>query len=141
MKRLILLVLLLASTLSCQLTNVLSLSATPTRPRPTATPPIARAVAIPDPTPAPPTEPPPVAATIRVDSLRVRAAPNTTAAILDRLNRGDTVQVVGRDATGDWLQIRLPRDPNARGWIASAYADLSAPLDTLPVITTSRPYP
>jgi hypothetical protein len=74
--------------------------------------------------------------------LRVRAAPNTNAAIVDRLNRGDTVQVVGRNATNDWLQIILPRDPNARGWISAAYADLSAPIQTVPLVTSApSPYP
>jgi len=144
MKRFLLL-LLVASTLGCQVTNLLStFSPTPTaRPRPTATPPVARAVAAPEPTIPPSTQPPPpVTATIRGDSLRVRAAPNTNAAIVDRLNRGDTVQVVGRNATNDWLQILLPRDPNARGWISAAYADLSAPIDTLPLVPSeTRPYP
>lgn len=145
MKRFALLTLLLASTLGCQLTNLIAnFSPTPTRPRPTATPPLARAVAVPEPTvPPPPIQsPPPVIATIRGDSLRVRAAPNTNAAILDRLNRGDTVQAVGRNASNDWVQVLLPRDPNTRGWIAAAYVELSVPIDTLPLVpSTPVPYP
>lgn len=148
MKQFKICVLLLTSILllSCQITDlVLSFSPTPTptaRPRPTATPPVAKVVAPPPaPTAPPPTAPPqPVNATIRENNLRVRAAPNTSAAILDRLNKGDTVQAVGRNASNDWLQILLPRDPNARGWISAAFADLSAPIDTLPLVET-RPYP
>lgn len=144
MKRSAILVLLVVGTLSCQFTNLLAnFSPTPTRPRPTATPPVARVVTAPEPTVPPPTQPPPpVTATIRGDSLRVRAAPNTNAAIVDRLNRGDTVQVVGRNATNDWLQIILPRDPNARGWISTAYAELGVPIETLPLVSAvPAPYP
>ncbi len=149
MKRFKIWVLLATSVLllSCQLTNVFSsLSPTPTptaRPKPTATPPVARVVAPSEPTAAPPTEPPPpVAATIRENNLRVRAEPNTTAAILERLNKGDSVQVVGRNASNDWLQILLPRNPNERGWISAAFADLSVPIDTLPLAPAApRPYP
>lgn len=143
MKRSVILVLLLASILSCQLTNLIAnFSPTPTRPRPTATPPVTRVAVAAVPTVVPPTEPPPpVTATIRGDSLRVRAAPNTNAAILDRLNRGDTVQVVGRNATNDWLQILLPRDPNARGWISAAYVELGVPIGTLPLAPSASPYP
>lgn len=147
LKKSALLILLLASTLSCQLTNLLSnFSPTPTptaRPRPTATPPVAQVVAPPAPTAAPPTAPPqPISGTIRENSSRVRAAPNANAAILERLNKGDTVQVTGRNDSNDWLQIILPRDPNARGWISATLVNLSAPIDTLPLAPPApRPYP
>jgi hypothetical protein len=72
----------------------------------------------------------------------VRAEPNTNAAIVDRLNKGDNIQVVGRNASNDWVQIILPKDPNARGWIAATLVNLSAPIDTLPLAPpASRPYP
>ncbi|MCI0478115.1 MAG: SH3 domain-containing protein, partial [Anaerolineales bacterium] len=112
MKRSKFFVLLLTSVLivSCQLTDLVSVfapTATPTaRPRPTATPPVAKIIASPPaPTLPPPTAPPqPVPGTIRENSSRVRAEPNTNAAILDRLNKGDKIQVVGRSPSNDWVQ-------------------------------------
>ncbi|MBM3127884.1 MAG: SH3 domain-containing protein [Chloroflexi bacterium] len=150
MKRSKILVLLLTSVLivSCQLTDLVAVfapTATPTaRPRPTATPPVARVIASPPaPTLPPPTAPPqPVPGTIRENSSRVRAEPNTNAAILDRLNKGDAVQVTGRNAANDWVQIILPKDPNGRGWIAATLVNLNAPIDTLPLAPPApRPYP
>jgi hypothetical protein len=150
MKRSTLLLFVFAGSLmlSCQLTDLVALvspTATPTaRPRPTATPPVAK-VAAPSPAPTvpPPTAPPqPVPATIRENSSRVRAEPNANAAILDRLNKGDNIQVVGRNASNDWVQIILPKDSNGRGWISASLVNLSAPIDTLPLAPpASRPYP
>jgi uncharacterized protein YgiM (DUF1202 family) len=104
-----------------------------------------KAAIIPTPAPtAPPlptVTPAPVTATA-TDNLRVRATPSTTAQILDRLNQGDTAQVVGRTAAKDWLYIKLPSDPNKRGWISAQFATTSAPIDTLPIISPSgQPYP
>lgn len=150
MKRFTIPLLLIAAglILSCQLTDLVSVfapTATPTaRPRPTSTPPVAK-IAAPSPAPTvpPPTAPPqPVPATIRENASRVRAEPNTNGAILDRLNKGDKVQVVGRSPSNDWVQIIMPKDPNARGWISVSLVDLSAPIDTLPLAPpASRPYP
>lgn len=141
MKRVDALLLVVTSALlACQITNLFtSLSPTPTptaRARPTATAPIAQAVAPPTELPAaPPTEPPqPVPATITGDNLRVRAQPNTNAAIVARLNKGDAVQVTGRTAANDWLQIFQIQKPEVRGWISAQYAQVNGSLDTIPVL-------
>ena len=100
-----------------------------------------------------PTQPPlptsttaPIIATITTDNLRVRSAPSTSGTIVDKLNRNDKIQVVGKNVAGDWLQIPLPSNPDARGWISAQFAQLSGPSDSLPVVgpgapATPRPYP
>lgn len=139
--------------LACQLDSLLSATAptaTSTR-APTATrtviPTVPVAVAIvPTAPPAPTVTPAPIVATITTDNLRVRSAPSTSGAIVDKLNKNDKIQVVGKNVAGDWLQIPLPSNPNSRGWISAQFAQLSGPLDSLPVVgpgapPTSRPYP
>jgi uncharacterized protein YgiM (DUF1202 family) len=130
--------------LGCQTLNLLSaLSPSPTptaRPKPTATELIAQAVAPPTELPAaPPTEAPPLMATIKENNLRVRAAPNANAAVVDHLNKGDTVQVVGRTTANDWLQISQPQKPDKGGWIAAQYAQVNGSLDTVPIAQPGQP--
>ncbi|MEW5718290.1 MAG: SH3 domain-containing protein [Chloroflexota bacterium] len=135
--------------LGCQITNLLtSLSplATPTptaRPRATATELIAQVVAPPiEPSTAPPTEAPqPVTATITGDNLRVRAQPNTNAAIVDRLNKGDSAQIVGRTAANDWLQILRAQTPDTPGWISAQFAQVNGSLDAVPVVEPGQSSP
>jgi uncharacterized protein YgiM (DUF1202 family) len=131
--------------LACQITNLLSsLSPTPTptaRPRATATAPVAQVIAPPTELPAaPPTElPQPVTATIKENNLRVRAAPNANATIVDRLNKGDTAQIVGRTAANDWLQVFQMQKPEKSGWISAPYAQVNGSLDTIPVMQPGQP--
>jgi len=77
--------------------------------------------------------PAPVIAQI-TDNLRVRSIPSTSGAIIDRLNKGDKIQILGRTAANDWLVVPLPSNPNAHGWISAAFAQLNGPLDSLPII-------
>jgi len=130
--------------LGCQTINLLtalSPSPTPTaRPKPTATELIAQVVAPPTELPAaPPAEAPPLTATIKENNLRVRAAPNANAAVVDHLNKGDTVQVVGRTAANDWLQIFQTEKPDKSGWIAAQYAQVNGSLDAVPVAQPGQP--
>jgi len=132
-------VLLIASQLlACRLAALLP-TATPTATATkTRTPPVARLVAPPVVEPTTTPVPQPVRATV-TENLRVRSAPSTTAAILGRLNKGDTVQIVGRTAANDWWQILLPTNPNARGWIAAQFTEVSGPVDAVPIVQPPRP--
>ena len=138
--------------LACQVSYLLP----PTAPTPTATrsrtaTPTAVAKVPPSPlptvapvapvAPVPPTAvPEPVTATA-TDNLRVRAAPSTSAAIIDRLTKGATALVVGRNATNDWWQIVLPTNASQRGWIAAEFATASGSLDSIPVVQGGAPNP
>ncbi len=104
---------------------------------PTAPPPTAPVVVI-------PTQPPAPVSVTATDNLRVRAAPSTSAAVVDRLNKGASAQAIGRTAAGDWLQIILPTNASRQGWVSAEFVSASAPLDTLPVVQpqgTNPPVP
>ena len=150
--RLFSLCIVLVSALACQTTDILSsyLSPAPTPPR-------ARTLtrtAVPSPVqptlpPAAvvPTTPPEIPGTVTENSSRVRSAPSTGGAILTRLNKGDQITVVGKNVSSDWFEIRLPSDPNGRGWISADLVQLQGSADALPVVqpggipSTPRPYP
>ena len=132
--------------LACQLDSLMQATAptaTSTR-APVATrtvvptAPVAVAI-VPTQPPAPTDTPAPIIATITADNLRVRSAPSTTGAIVDRLNSGDKIQVIGKNVAGDWLQIPLPSNPDSRGWISAQFAQLSGPSDSLPVVGPGAP--
>jgi len=142
----VILLLAISSGLGCQITNLTALfvpTATPTpttRPRSTTVAPIPQAVVVPTIPPPPPTQPPPpVTATITEDNLRVRAAPNTSGAILDRLSRGATVQVIGRLAANDWLQIIQTQKPDTPGWVSAQFVRVNGSLDTVPIVQPGQP--
>jgi uncharacterized protein YgiM (DUF1202 family) len=65
------------------------------------------------------------------DTLRVRAEPNTTAAILGRLRQGTVVTLLARSDDGEWLQIAYP-DAQGRGWIAAEFITTDGDSDALP---------
>jgi len=68
--------------------------------------------------------------------LNVRTGPSVAYAIIGGLSRGDTVEVVGKNATSDWLQIAYS---GQEAWIAAAYVDLSGSLATVPVVSAPPP--
>jgi dipeptidyl aminopeptidase/acylaminoacyl peptidase len=65
------------------------------------------------------------------------------------LSLDDSVEVVGQNAAGDWLQIvypstgsgHRPAGAEGRGWIAAAYADLTGSLAAVPEVLASPPPP
>jgi uncharacterized protein YraI len=121
--------------LACQIAYLFpTTTPTPTRTRTRTPSPVALAptptVIVQVPTPPAPAE----IAAVAQDNLRIRATPSTSAAIVGRLNKGDSVQVVGRTPASDWLRIALPTDPNQSGWISAEFATLSGPLDSIPIV-------
>jgi hypothetical protein len=51
--------------------------------------------------------------------LNLRAQPETTAAIVRKLDPGDVVTILDRSADGGWLQVQLA--DGASGWVAAEY--------------------
>jgi len=70
--------------------------------------------------------------------LNVRTGPGTAYPIVGGLNLGDAVEVVGKNAAGDWLQIAYS---GREGWIAAAYVELTGPLATVPEVSAPPPPP
>jgi uncharacterized protein YraI len=78
---------------------------------PTATPTVTPGT----PTPTLPTTP----SLTTLTDLNVRAGPNIQYDLLGLLPSGSTVEVVGRDETRQWWQIRFAPSPNQLGWVSS----------------------
>jgi hypothetical protein len=79
-----------------------------------------------------PTDPPELAAIepgrtrqVTTPDLRLRAAPSTDAAELDRLGRDSTVRVLA--VAGDWLRVELP--DGRRGFVAGQFTAETASAD------------
>jgi micrococcal nuclease len=129
-------------------------SSTTKLPTPIAEPATAQPLAVPPepadtpvPLPAPtetplptdtPTPSPPLGK-VTTSDLNVRAGPSTGYAIVGKLSLDDSVEVVGRNAPGDWLQVVYPANSDRRGWIAADYAKLTGPLETLPEVSAPPP--
>lgn len=77
--------------------------------------------------------------------LNVRAGPGTGYELLGLLPSGASVEVVGRDETRQWWQIRFAPSPNQLGWVVSdpAYSRTSGvenvPVAQLPATPTPIP--
>ncbi len=84
------------------------------------------------------------------ENLRMRAAPSASAQQIGSLNKGDTIQIIGRTAASDWLQVFLPNSTTDQAWIAAAFVDVKGSMGTVPVVDASsapapqplpQPYP
>lgn len=105
------------------------LPATPT-PEPTATP---------QPTPEPPTPTPnPVVRFSVGQTVNVRSGPGTVYPVIGRLTAGQSFEITGKNAAGDWLQFRL--DGRA-GWVTATLVSISGDLGTVQVAQNIPPPP
>jgi Tol biopolymer transport system component len=68
--------------------------------------------------------------------LNVRTGPGTAYPIIGGLSLGDSVEVVGKNTAGTWLQIAYS---GQEAWISAAYVDLTGSLATVPVVSASPP--
>jgi len=73
--------------------------------------------------------------------LNVRSGPGVAYPIIGGLSLGDSVEVVGKNATGTWLQISSSSGAEGRAWVAAAYVDLTGSLAEVPVVSASPPPP
>lgn len=102
-----------------------------------------------------PTEPPPppVAAVLTptpaeitgtaTENAIIRALPSTGAPVAARVNKGTQLTFTGRTPASDWFQVRLPSDPNGRGWISKTIVRADGS-DQLPIVQPGGappPYP
>src|SRR5262245_21189595 len=75
------------------------------------------------------------AATGGTDSVEVAAAVSfygcPDGSPLGDLRGGDRVLATGRDATGDWLEIRSPHNRGARVWVEARFITADASTDAL----------
>ncbi len=87
----------------------------------------------PPPPPSPP-PPPPAGPTGYVAAywLNVRSGPGFYYPVISLLNRGQAVQLMGRDWSGKWLYMEAPGQ--VKGWVAAYYIWSDVPLYQLPII-------
>ncbi len=64
--------------------------------------------------------------------LNIRSGPDTTYTIAAKATNGTTLTVLGRDESGAWLEVQLPDDSAATGWIAATYVQLAVPVTEVP---------
>jgi len=97
---------------------------------PTALPPSPTATA------APPTAtPPPPLATTKI-IVNVRAGPSAAFAILGKLPRGTTKEILGKSADSQWWQIDFE---GKAGWIAADFTNVRGGTNNVPVIAIAKP--
>src|SRR5581483_2969651 len=96
----------------------------------------------PQPTQAPTEEPQPTQAPKPVtatttDVLNIRQGPARTTASLGKLQKGQTVTVVGRNGDGTWLQIQIP-DKTDLGWVSAEFVTIEGDINTVPVVNSNN---
>jgi hypothetical protein len=70
--------------------------------------------------------------------LNVRTGPGIAYPIVGGLSLDDVVEMVGKNAAGDWLQIAYN---GQEGWVAAAYVDLTGSLAAVPEVSAPPPPP
>ncbi len=64
-----------------------------------------------------------IGAIISEDRVNVRDAPDVNAMVIAKLNQGDSVQILGKNDVGDWLQVRATT--GAEGWVSAQFVKVS----------------
>jgi len=94
-------------------------------------------------TPMPPSAPTPDAV-VNISQLNLRSGPDTRFPSLGLYTQDTTLQVVGKEPAGQWLQVQTP--DNRTGWMLATNLRLNIPLADVPVVAapplpTSPPTP
>ena len=104
--------------------------------RPTAQPAPTRPPAAPSGPTATPSGP---TAFVNVDFLNVRAGPGVNYDLVTKLNRNQSMSLLGRNGESTWARVRVPG--GAEGWVSTQYITTTVPLASLPVIQITSPTP
>ena len=71
-----------------------------------------------------------------IQQVNVRKGPGTEFDALGTLNAKDSVSLIGKDASGSWLQIQYAAAPEGKGWIAATYVQADS-MNNLPIVGES----
>lgn len=90
----------------------------------------------PTPTPTPAGPPEKVTVTVIDFGLRlnVRAGPSTEYDIIAKAVAGVTFNALGRNESGDWVQVAIADLPSGYGWVSATYVTTAGPFEDLPVV-------
>lgn len=88
------------------------------------------------PAPTPPITPtPPVvpenSAIVATGALNVRSGPGVSYSVVTVVYQGQTLQLLGRNASGSWVQVRTPS--GHVGWVNASLIQTAVPIHTLPI--------
>lgn len=84
--------------------------------------------------PTPTTLPALNATIINANSLNIRVGPNVNSDIVNVIQRGTTLQIVGRNDDNLWYATPLPN--GSYGWVFGQYLDFDGDPSTLPLVAT-----
>jgi len=70
---------------------------------------------------------------ITATQVNVRSDPSTASTLLGMIGSSTKVQIIGKDPSGNWVQIIFPQAPNGKGWLTVQYVNVKF-LDAIPVI-------
>jgi uncharacterized protein YgiM (DUF1202 family) len=74
---------------------------------------------------------------VNVDFLNVRSGPGADHDLVSKLNRNQSMSLLGRNGESTWARVRVPG--GAEGWVFTQYITATVPLASLPVIQTTSP--
>jgi hypothetical protein len=118
-------------------------AATPTRPTVVAlatNTPVPTVVRLPT-QPPPPASPAPVIAKVIEASVNVRATPSTSAKIIGKLKKDNTISLTGRSVDGKWYQATI-QSLTTPGWVFGETLQIaSGDANTLPLAGPGAPTP
>jgi uncharacterized protein YraI len=77
-------------------------------------------------------------AVVTAGRLNVRSGPSVAYPVIDVVDQGDQLTLLGRNADASWAQISLTG--GGQGWVGTRYLDPSIPLSDLPVTGQTDPY-
>lgn len=81
-------------------------------------------------------------AVIAVTLANVRGGPNTTYPVVAEARAGQTLNIIGRNAAGDWLQVCcLTADPQQQTWLSTEIVDVSGDIQTVAEVAAPEPPP
>lgn len=69
------------------------------------------------------------------NELNLRNAPDFNSPALTVLPVGGSTVALGRTANNEWIQVQVPDQPGVNAWVYASVVQLSAPIETLPVVT------
>lgn len=88
-----------------------------------------------------PNQPPPAETVAQLGTtanLNVRAGPGTTYPVLGVLTLGQKAEIIGRNDTATWWQIKFPGAPAGFGWVSAEFAQASN-IGNVPIVNAPPP--
>ena len=93
----------------------------------------------PTPAPQPPTPTPAPVVIVQQDKVNVRQGPGTAYNTVGQVTKGTSLQIVGKNAAGDWWQVCCVS--NQQVWITGQLVQVQGDTSTVPVVASVPPPP